>query len=86
MFQIVFADADITRAVNGVAFGAFVASGQTCVSAARLLVERSVIDQVVPALVAKANGIVVGDPLRSETQMGRYDQSMVNHLPSSPFL
>ena len=35
----VFADCDLDEAVNGVAFGAFVASGQTCVSAKRILVQ-----------------------------------------------
>mmetsp|Transcript_3277 Transcript_3277/g.5967 ORF Transcript_3277/g.5967 Transcript_3277/m.5967 type:complete len:502 (-) Transcript_3277:143-1648(-) len=67
---LVFEDADIERAINGIAFGAFVASGQTCISAARLIVAESIMDQVVSGLVHKAKGIVVGDPLDPHTQMG----------------
>jgi acyl-CoA reductase-like NAD-dependent aldehyde dehydrogenase len=36
---LVFADCDLAEAVDGVAFGAFVAAGQTCVSAKRILVQ-----------------------------------------------
>lgn len=36
---VVFDDCDLEEAVNGVAFGAYVASGQTCVSAKRILVQ-----------------------------------------------
>jgi acyl-CoA reductase-like NAD-dependent aldehyde dehydrogenase len=39
---VVFDDADIPIAVNGVAFACFVASGQTCVSGARILVQNRI--------------------------------------------
>lgn len=67
---LVFDDADIDEAVNGVAFAAFVASGQTCVSAKRLLVQRSVCKQFKEKLVQKVRGLVLGDPMRLETQIG----------------
>lgn len=59
---IVFADSDIEQAVNGAAFATFVASGQTCIMGARLVVHESVYDKFMSALVAKAKAIRLGDP------------------------
>jgi len=59
---LVFDDFDIDQAVNGVAFGAFVASGQTCVSAKRILVQETIYDEFVDKLVAKTQKIKLGDP------------------------
>ena len=69
---VVFADADLAAAVNGVAFGAFVASGQTCVAATRVVVERRVYAQVVAGLQAKAAFIAahMGDPTNPQSAMG----------------
>lgn len=69
---VVFEDANIDVAVNGIAFGAFVASGQTCVAATRILVESSVLDIVVGKLRAKAEIIVrwMGAPTNPESMMG----------------
>ena len=50
---LVFEDAEIDAAVNGAAFGAFVAAGQTCVSAKRLLIHESLYDTFVAKLVSK---------------------------------
>jgi acyl-CoA reductase-like NAD-dependent aldehyde dehydrogenase len=57
---VVFEDADIASAVNGVAFAAFVASGQTCVSATRLLVHESIYDEFMPKLISKVEKITSG--------------------------
>jgi len=67
---IVFADSDIEQAVNGAAFATFVASGQTCIMGARLVIHESVYDKFMTALVAKAKSIRLGDPTCMETQMG----------------
>jgi len=67
---MVFEDAQLEAAVNGVAFGAFIASGQTCISAKRILVHQSLYDDFVSRLVAKARGIRLGDPMDLNTQMG----------------
>lgn len=69
---IVFEKADITAAVNGVSFGAFVASGQTCVAATRIIVENSILQKFKDALVAKAASITkrMGDPKNPESMMG----------------
>ncbi|KAK6357748.1 hypothetical protein TWF718_002056 [Orbilia javanica] len=69
---VVFEKADITAAVNGVAFGAFVASGQTCVAATRIIVENSILDKFKASLVEKAASIMkrMGDPKNPESMMG----------------
>ena len=59
---IVFADSPVNETAEGVAFGAFVAAGQTCIAGTRILVEASIHDAFLEALVARANAIVIGDP------------------------
>lgn len=67
---VVFEDYDLDQAVNYAAFGAFVGAGQTCVCAARHIVQRSVYDEFVEKLAEKAKAIRVGDPFSHDTQMG----------------
>ena len=68
--QVVFDDADLASAANGVIAGIFAASGQTCIAGSRLLVHRSVHDALVDAIVARAQDIRLGDPLAEDTDMG----------------
>jgi acyl-CoA reductase-like NAD-dependent aldehyde dehydrogenase len=68
--SLVFADADLEDAVASTAYGAYYSAGQSCEARSRLLVERSVYDDVVELVVAKAGAVTVGDPLDPETQMG----------------
>lgn len=68
--QIVFEDADIEETVNGVIAGIFAASGQTCVAGSRLVVHRSIRDELVAKLSERAVQIRRGDPLRPESEMG----------------
>ena len=68
--MIMFPDCDVEQAVNGAAFASFVASGQTCIMGARLIVHESIMDRFMSALVAKANRIRLGDPFDTHTQMG----------------
>jgi len=68
--MLVFNDADIQQAVNGAAFATFVASGQTCIMGARVLVHKDVYDKYMNALVEKASRIRLGDPFSMDTQMG----------------
>lgn len=68
--NVVFADADLDRAVNGAAAAIFSAAGQSCVAGSRLLIQRSVYDDVVGRLADLADRLVVGPPLNSETQVG----------------
>ena len=68
--NIIFADADVERAVVGALAGIFGATGQTCIAGSRLLVQRPVYEQVVEALAARAEKIVMGDPRDPATEMG----------------
>lgn len=67
---LVFDDFDIDQAVDYAAFGAFIGAGQTCVCAARHLVQRPIYNEFVAKLTAKAKAIRVGDPFDRTTQMG----------------
>ena len=68
--QIVFADADLDSALNGIVAGIFAASGQSCVAGSRLLVQRSIYTQFIDALVEKASKIKIGDPALDDSEMG----------------
>jgi aldehyde dehydrogenase (NAD+) len=68
--QVVFPDADLDAATNGVIAGVFAASGQTCMAGSRLLVHRSVHDELVAKVVARAETIKLGSPTDPETEMG----------------
>ena len=68
--HIVFDDADLDAACNGVLAGVFAATGQTCMAGSRLLVHRSVHDALVTKIVSRARAIRLGDPRAAETEMG----------------
>ena len=68
--NIIFADADISNAVNGVMAGIFAASGQSCMAGSRVLVEAPVYDQVAELLVDRGGRMTAGDPLQPGTQLG----------------
>ncbi|HEX2889464.1 aldehyde dehydrogenase family protein, partial [Vineibacter terrae] len=68
--NIVFADADMDKAVVGALAGIFAATGQTCIAGSRLLVQRPVYDQMVARLAERAQKIVMGDPRNPATEMG----------------
>ncbi|NEU32353.1 NAD-dependent succinate-semialdehyde dehydrogenase [bacterium LRH843] len=67
---IVFEDADIDLAVDGLIGGKFRCAGQTCVSMNRLYVHRSVVDEFAEKLVAKTKQLKVGDGLDPSTNVG----------------
>ncbi len=68
--QIVFADADLDRAIDGICNGIFLHSGQICVAGSRLYVERRAFDTVVERIGAWADSRMVGPGLDPETQIG----------------
>jgi acyl-CoA reductase-like NAD-dependent aldehyde dehydrogenase len=68
--NIVFEDADLRRAVRGAYWGIFLNSGQACQAGSRLLVQRSIHDEFVAALVEMAAESRVGDPLDERTMIG----------------
>ena len=67
---IVLGDADLEYAVDAAAFGSFLHQGQICMSARRILVERSIADDFTAKLVAKTAGLKVGDPKEHDTIIG----------------
>jgi acyl-CoA reductase-like NAD-dependent aldehyde dehydrogenase len=67
---IVLEDADLDYAVDASSFGAFLHQGQICMSARKIIVERSVADEFVERLVAKTAGLKVGDPKEHDTIIG----------------
>jgi acyl-CoA reductase-like NAD-dependent aldehyde dehydrogenase len=67
---IVLGDADVDYAVDATAFGAFLHQGQICMSARRILVERSIADEFVDRLAKKTSGLKAGDPKEPDTIIG----------------
>ncbi|MGQ7289220.1 aldehyde dehydrogenase family protein [Vreelandella venusta] len=68
--NIVFADAKLDEAVAGAQAAIFAAAGQSCVAGSRLLIERSVFEQVTSRLARAAEQIQVGLPSDEATRMG----------------
>ena len=68
--SVVFADADLDDALDGVLFGVYFNQGECCVSGARLLVEDSIADDFVARLVDRAARVRVGDPFDATTEVG----------------
>ena len=54
---IIFNDADLVAAINGTAFASFIASGQTCVSGARILVQDKMYDKFLDHFLKKTDTI-----------------------------
>jgi acyl-CoA reductase-like NAD-dependent aldehyde dehydrogenase len=68
--NIVFADADLDAAVKGATMGIFYGKGEVCAAGSRLLVEKSVYDDVVVKLAERAKKLVPADPLDPKTRLG----------------
>ena len=68
--QIVFADADLEDAVEGVLFGAVFNQGECCVAGARLLVQDEVADEFLSRLVARAEKLRLGGPDNEDADLG----------------
>ncbi|AQV97102.1 aldehyde dehydrogenase [Cupriavidus necator] len=67
---MVFDDADLDHAVNGVLYGIFSSSGESCIAGSRLFVARSQYEAFMDRLAAGAAHLRVGDPADEHTQMG----------------
>ncbi|WP_296930055.1 aldehyde dehydrogenase [uncultured Marinobacter sp.] len=68
--NILFEDADLDSALNGVVAGVFAASGQSCVAGSRLLVQRTILNEVLDRLRERAATIRIGNPADADTEMG----------------
>lgn len=67
---LVFDDADIDSAVNGIVAGNFGASGQSCVAGTRVIIQAGIFDKVMARVAERAARIRIGDPLDPATEMG----------------
>jgi aldehyde dehydrogenase (NAD+) len=68
--NIVFADADLDKAVPAAAMAVFANSGQICSAGTRLFVQASIREEFMERLAAFTRTIRVGDPLDPQTQIG----------------
>jgi vanillin dehydrogenase len=68
--MVVLADADLDAAAQAASFGAFMNSGQICMSTERIVVDRSAADALGERLGERAAELVVGDPREQGTMIG----------------
>jgi len=68
--NVIFADAAIDQAVEGIVNGIFFNQGHVCCAGSRLLVQESVADDVVAKLRERMDTLIVGDPLDKNTDVG----------------
>lgn len=68
--QIVFPDADLDAFVDAAVFGAYFNAGECCNAGSRLILHRSIADEVVARIAELSKSVKVGDPLNPDTQVG----------------
>lgn len=68
--NIVFDDAELDNAANGVVSGIFAAAGQTCIAGSRLLIQDTIYDAFVERVAEVARSAKMGDPMDAATQIG----------------
>ena len=74
--NIVFADAAIDQAVEGIVNGIFFNQGHVCCAGSRLFVQESVADRVIAKLQDRMQTLIVGDPLDKNTDVGAINSKM----------
>ena len=67
---IMLDDANLEKAVQGIAMGIFGNTGQVCVAGSRLYIQRSIFDETVDQLSKEARSLKVGPGLHPETKIG----------------
>ena len=73
--NIVFADAAIDQAVEGIVNGIFFNQGHVCCAGSRLFVQESVADEVISKLKDRMETLIIGDPLDKNTDIGAINSS-----------
>jgi aldehyde dehydrogenase (NAD+) len=68
--DIIFADADLDKAVPGAGLGVFLNSGQVCCAGSRIFVQRPIYEEVCERLAAYARSLRVGPSLDPSTMIG----------------
>jgi betaine-aldehyde dehydrogenase len=82
---VVFEDADVGVAVNGILFGIFSSSGQSCIAGSRLFVAESLREEFVARLVERTRALRIGHGLDPDTQVAplvhhRHRDSVAGHV------
>jgi glyceraldehyde-3-phosphate dehydrogenase (NADP+) len=67
---VVLRDADIERAADAIAAGGYINAGQVCISVQRVLVDKTVVGDLLDALIPKVEAIKVGNPSEPDTALG----------------
>ncbi|MCH7853568.1 MAG: aldehyde dehydrogenase family protein [Proteobacteria bacterium] len=68
--NLIFEDAAIDQAVEGIVNGIFYNQGHVCCAGSRLLVQESVADEVIEKLRERMETLIVGDPMDKNTDIG----------------
>ncbi|MEM1261655.1 MAG: aldehyde dehydrogenase family protein [Pseudomonadota bacterium] len=68
--NIVFADADLDKALDGALLAAFANNGQACLAGSRILVERSIAERFIADFVDRTQRLRIGQPFDPDTDMG----------------
>jgi benzaldehyde dehydrogenase (NAD) len=68
--MVVLEDADLDAVISTAAWGSFFHQGQICMTTGRHLVHRSIYEEYVDRLAAKADSLAVGDPHRAQVHLG----------------
>src|SRR6202050_2287960 len=82
--NIIFADADMNKAIEGAHMGLFFNHGQCCCAGSRVFVEEKIYDQFVQQSTARAKKRTVGDPFDAATEQGpQVDQTQMEKILGS---
>ena len=68
--NIVFPDADLDAAVRGATTGIFYGKGEVCAAGSRLLVDKSIKNEFIDKVAARAKKMAPGDPMDPKTRLG----------------
>jgi aldehyde dehydrogenase (NAD+) len=74
--HIIFDDAAINQAVEGIVNGIFFNQGHVCCAGSRLYVQEGVVDEVLSKLKTRMDTLIVGDPLDKNTDIGAINSKM----------
>ncbi len=74
--NIIFADAAIDQAVEGIVNGIFFNQGHVCCAGSRLFVQESVAEEVIEKLKERMETLIVGDPMDKNTDIGAINSKM----------
>ena len=79
--NVVFADADLDQALDKAVFGAFYNQGAVCSANSRLLIEKSIAEEFIAGLVARAGAVRPGNPLDPDATLGAIvDEAHTDHV------